>query len=107
MGLFDSSVLAIIRAFSDAECNLSRAACCVCFAEKFGDVQNAYEILSDDTKRQAYDLHGPAAFEQGGMNGGGGGGMGMGDEEFIDPRDFFERFVRRGGAGGRSGRSQR
>lgn len=38
---------------------------------KFKEVKEAYEILSDAQKRAAYDQHGHAAFEQGGMGGGG------------------------------------
>ncbi|ETS32460.1 molecular chaperone DnaJ [Photorhabdus khanii] len=40
---------------------------------KFKEVKEAYEILTDDQKRAAYDQYGHAAFEQGGMGGGGGG----------------------------------
>ncbi|MFZ5723819.1 MAG: molecular chaperone DnaJ [Pseudomonadota bacterium] len=43
--------------------------------EKFKEVQAAYEILSDDQKRAAYDRYGHAAFEAGG---GGAGGFGAG-----------------------------
>lgn len=39
---------------------------------KFKEVKEAYEILTDDQKRAAYDQYGHAAFEQGGMGGGGG-----------------------------------
>jgi len=44
--------------------------------EKFREVKEAYEILTDDQKRAAYDQYGHAAFEQGGMGGGGGFGQG-------------------------------
>lgn len=40
---------------------------------QFKEVKEAYEILTDDQKRAAYDQYGHAAFEQGGMGGGGGG----------------------------------
>lgn len=41
--------------------------------KKFHDLQNAYEILSDDTKRKQYDQFGPAAFNQDGPMGNGQG----------------------------------
>ena len=46
---------------------------------KFKEVKEAYEILTDDQKRQMYDQYGHAAFEQGG-----GGGHG---EEVVDEFD--------------------
>ena len=43
--------------------------------EKFAAAQSAYEILSDPEKKQAYDSHGAAAFDQsGGFSPGGGPG---------------------------------
>lgn len=48
--------------------------------QKFKEASEAYEILSDDQKRAAYDQYGHAAFEQGGAGGAGGGfGGGFGD----------------------------
>lgn len=48
---------------------------------KFKEIKEAYEVLSDDQKRAAYDQYGHAAFEQGG--GGFGGGFG-GGADFSD-----------------------
>jgi molecular chaperone DnaJ len=60
--------------------------------ERFRELAEAYDILSDAEKRAAYDRYGHAAF-QGGM-GGGGGGM-------HDPFDLFrEMFGAAGGGGG-------
>ncbi len=77
--------------------------------EKFKELGEAYEALSDEQKRAAYDRYGHAAFS--GPGGGGGGGFGGG----VDPMDIFsqvfggafgggfEEFF--GGGGGRSRRS--
>jgi molecular chaperone DnaJ len=69
-------------------------------AEKFKEVKEAYEILTDTQKRAAYDQHGHAAFEQGGMGGGGFGG-GQGDFGDIFGDVFGDIFGggRRGGGG--------
>lgn len=72
---------------------------------KFKEINEAYEILSDDQKRAAYDQYGHAAFEQGGMGAGGMGGMGAGGFSDIF-EDLFGDFMggRRGGGGGGQGR---
>lgn len=84
--------------------------------KKFKEITQAYEVLSDSSKRQAYDQFGPSAFSQGFPGGGGPGGFGAearqgrygpftytyttsggGGEEFdfggfSDPFEIFEQF---------------
>ncbi|MBI4099439.1 DnaJ domain-containing protein [Candidatus Microgenomates bacterium] len=93
-------------------------------AEKFKEVTQAYEVLSDSQKRQTYDQFGSTAFEQGGPFGGqqqgpfsytyrtyGDGnnpfeGMNFGD--FGDPFEIFEQFFGGGfSAGGGQRRARR
>ncbi|KAH9553497.1 hypothetical protein CY35_08G013800 [Sphagnum magellanicum] len=59
--------------------------------QKFKDISNAYEVLSDDEKRSIYDRYGEA-----GLKGAGAGGTG----DFNNPFDLFETFF--GGMGGSS-----
>lgn len=58
--------------------------------EKFKELASAYEVLSDDEKRNRYDQLGDDMFNE--TNGGGGGHGG------IDPQSIFEQFF--GGHGG-------
>ncbi|MGO9133118.1 MAG: molecular chaperone DnaJ [Methylovirgula sp.] len=65
---------------------------------KFKEVNEAYQILSDQQKRAAYDRYGHAAFDQGGMNNAEGFGASMAD--IFD--DLFGDMMggRRGGRNG-------
>ncbi|KAJ3039673.1 hypothetical protein HDV00_012017 [Rhizophlyctis rosea] len=89
--------------------------------EKFIEIQEAYDILSDDEKRAKYDQFGHSAFGGGeGPTGAGGfggfpggfpggdpfggfGGFGFGGQSRRGPDIFNELFGNMGGMGGRSG----
>ena len=60
--------------------------------EKFKEIGEAYEVISDEEKRAAYDRYGHAAFKSGGGGGGGRGG-------FHDPMDIFSQVFGGGGGG--------
>ncbi|MEI6083563.1 MAG: molecular chaperone DnaJ [Verrucomicrobiota bacterium] len=64
--------------------------------EKFKELGEAYEALSDDQKRAAYDRFGHAAFAPGGGGRPGGQQPGGG---FHDPRDIYETVFGAGGGG--------
>ena len=76
--------------------------------EKFKEIAQAYEILSDPQKRAAYDQYGHASYDpnsgfggQGGFNGFGGGFSGT--SGFGGFEDIFESFF--GGGGTRASRA--
>lgn len=86
-------------------------------AQKFKDINEAYQVLSDKQKRATYDRFGSAAFEQG--NGGAGGGAGgfggfggfdfgnMDGEGFGDLGDVLGQMFGFGfGGGGGGGRTR-
>ena len=67
--------------------------------DKFKEVQEAYDVLSDDNKKAAYDRYGHAAFDQnGGFGGAGGFGGGFGGFEDVDLGDIFGSFFGGGGS---------
>ena len=72
--------------------------------EKFKEVSQAYEVLSDEDKRAAYDRYGHAAFENGGMGNPGGGGGGFHDASDIFSQVFGGGFGDMFGGGGGGGR---
>ncbi|KAD6795391.1 hypothetical protein E3N88_06287 [Mikania micrantha] len=69
--------------------------------QKFKDISNAYEVLSDDEKRSIYDRFGEAGLK----------GAGVGTGDFSNPFDLFESLFDglggMGGMGGMGGRSSR
>ncbi|XP_062201926.1 chaperone protein dnaJ A7A, chloroplastic-like [Phragmites australis] len=66
--------------------------------QKFKEISNAYEVLSDDEKRVIYDKYGEAGLK----------GAGMGTGDYSNPFDLFESlFEGFGGMGGMGGRAAR
>ena len=70
--------------------------------ERFKEAAEAYEVLSDDTKRQQYDRFGHEGM-RGAPGGFGGGGMNM-DDIFSQFGDIFGGAFGGGGGGGRKRR---
>jgi molecular chaperone DnaJ len=72
--------------------------------DAFKEVNEAYEILSDNQKKAAYDQYGHAGVDQNGMGGGHGGAGGFGD---IFGDVFGDIFGQQGHGGGRRSHVQR
>jgi molecular chaperone DnaJ len=72
--------------------------------ERFKEINEAYQVLSDPQRRQQYDLFGRAGL--GGFGGGAGAGEGGPFEGFGGFGDIFDAFFGGAAAGARRGRPQ-
>jgi len=104
-------ILSVTRTATDDELKKAYRRCAMKFhpdrnpgdaaaLESFKECKEAYEVLSDPSRRRLYDAHGHAAFEHG-MGGGGGPGAGYGDMGDIFGDIFGNIF---GGGAGRGPR---
>ncbi|XP_041823595.1 dnaJ heat shock protein family (Hsp40) member A3a isoform X2 [Melanotaenia boesemani] len=59
--------------------------------EKFAQLAEAYEILSDDGKRKQYDIYGSTGFDAGQAGGGGGQHYWTGHASNVDPEELFRK----------------
>ncbi len=74
--------------------------------EKFKEINHAYEVLGDETKRKTYDTYGTEDPSQGGFGGGGFWGSGGGQGVDFDLGDIFNSFFGGGFGGGRTSSRQ-
>ncbi|MGL6101300.1 MAG: molecular chaperone DnaJ [Fusobacteriaceae bacterium] len=75
--------------------------------DKFKEINEAYQVLSDSGKKGQYDRFGHAAFEQGGAGGGYSGGFGGFDFGGFGGEDLGDIFGSFFGGGSRGGRGRR
>lgn len=66
-------------------------------AEKFQEVQRAYDTLRDPQKRAAYDQLGHSAYESAEAGGGSPGAGPFSGGQQVDPEELFREFFGRGG----------